>query len=124
MRNKIIIICILILSAGIALYSIYSMDNIITPYVSFKEAIESGNHVQVIGKINKLKLIKYEEGFLIFNLNDADGYLLNVQYKGVKPNNMEEADQIVVQGSYIREKNIFKANKILVKCPSKYSKVQ
>jgi cytochrome c-type biogenesis protein CcmE len=122
MRNKKIIILILIVSAGIAFYSIYSMNNILTPYVSFKEAMESENNVQVIGKIGKLKPIKYEEGYFSFDINDAKGNLLNIRYRGAKPDNMENADQIVAQGIYNKEKNIFEANKILVKCPSKYIK--
>lgn len=124
MRNKKIIICILIVSAGIAFYSICSMDNIITPYVSFKDAMYSENNVQVIGKISKSNPIKYQEGYFTFDLNDSNNNLLNIHYKGAKPDNMENADQIVVQGIYNKEKNFFEANKILVKCPSKYSKKQ
>jgi cytochrome c-type biogenesis protein CcmE len=122
MKNKKIIILILTVSAGIAFYSIYSMDNILTPYVSFKEAMESGNNVQVIGKINKSKSIKHEEGYFTFDINDSNSNFLNIHYKGVKPDNMENADQIVVQGIYNKDQNFFEANKILVKCPSKYSK--
>jgi cytochrome c-type biogenesis protein CcmE len=122
MKNKKIIILILIVSAGIAFYSIYSMNNILTPYVSFKEAMASENNVQVIGKIGKLKPIKYDEGYFSFDINDTKGNLLNIRYRGAKPDNMENADQIVTQGIYNKEKNIFEANKILVKCPSKYIK--
>jgi cytochrome c-type biogenesis protein CcmE len=39
-----------------------------------------------------------------------------------KPANFEHAEELVVIGKFSREKNIFVADKVLTKCPSKYKK--
>jgi cytochrome c-type biogenesis protein CcmE len=41
-----------------------------------------------------------------------------VIYNGVKPANLEEAEEIVVIGRYTQGQ--FEADQLLVKCPSKY----
>jgi len=63
---------------------------------------------------------------LIFTLKDKDIYdspTLNVIYKGSPPDMLEqEGVSLVAEGSYNKEKRIFEAKKLLVKCPSKYEK--
>ncbi len=135
MKNKkIIIIAIISICAGIAFYSIFSAGRVLTPYVSFKNAIESGSHVQVIGMPDRSKPFEQKEGIFSFDLKESADSLresedtlkdsatnsMKVSFNGAKPNNFDSADQIVVQGSYNKERNIFEAKKILVKCPSKY----
>lgn len=119
MNKKIFIIIIVVLSAGIAFYSIRGM---ITPYVTFKKAIETGKYVQIIGKLDPSEQVMHENGFFNFQLKDDNNISIKINYKGIKPANFESADQIVVLGIYDKSTQIFNADKMLVKCPSKYIK--
>jgi len=123
MKNKKIItgIIIVIICTGIAFYS---MSGVLTPYVSFKDAMGSGNHVQIIGTLNKLKPVEHKDGYFVFVMKDKNGDSLNVMHNGVKPVNFEHADQVVAQGVYNAGKGLFEADKILTKCPSKYKKAE
>jgi len=47
---------------------------------------------------------------------------MRIRYSGVKPLNFEHAKQVVALGKYNKSDKIFEADKILVKCPSKYTK--
>ena len=49
---------------------------------------------------------------------EEDGDTMTVLYKGIKPGNFEEAIQIVAVGNY--DEGVFRAEQLLVKCPSKY----
>jgi cytochrome c-type biogenesis protein CcmE len=120
MRNKKIPVFILVLiSAGIALYL---TKDTLTPYVPFDKAIETGSSVQIIGKLVKPESITYDDGNMLFVINDDKARTIRISYKGIKPANFEEAEQIVVIGKYSKEKKIFESDKILTKCPSKYEK--
>ncbi len=92
----------------------------VTPYISFAEAKLSGRQVQVAGKL-KPDSVDYSSGVLRFTLLDPDkSESLVVIYRGTRPANLEEAESIVVIGKYDNTSDIFFANKILTKCPSKY----
>jgi cytochrome c-type biogenesis protein CcmE len=54
-----------------------------------------------------------------FYMEDEDGNVRRVVYPKPKPNNFEEADQLVVIGEM--KNNVFYANDMLMKCPSKYN---
>lgn len=119
MNKKIIILIIIIVSAGIAFYSIKGM---ITPYVSFNEAMDTGKYVQIIGKLDTTKTTTHEQDYFKFHLKDEKNTSIKIHYKGIKPANFESADQIVVLGIYDNSRQVFNAEKVLVKCPSKYLK--
>ena len=58
---------------------------------------------------------------LYFTLKDPKTQsILRVRYKGVKPGNFEDAISIVAIGRFDAGTKEFDANKLLVKCPSKY----
>lgn len=91
-----------------------------TPYVSFEEAERSVRVVQVMGGLEKGST-RYDPASrtLHFNLVDLETKkVLPVAYRDVKPANFEEAVSIVAIGKYQQE--AFHAEKLLVKCPSKY----
>ncbi|MBN2040563.1 MAG: cytochrome c maturation protein CcmE [Spirochaetes bacterium] len=119
MNKKILIIIIIALSAGVAFYSLRGM---ITPYVSFDEAMESGSYVQIIGKFDRGGKMSHEKDYFRFHLTDEKNTSMAIHYKGIKPANFEHADQIVVLGVYDKNSQAFDADKVLVKCPSKYKK--
>jgi cytochrome c-type biogenesis protein CcmE len=96
-------------------------DDVMTPYVTVAEAKEAaGKLVQVIGKLDKDTSPKHTEKEFFYSILDNKEVRMNVVYTGVKPQNFERADQIVTRGKYDTGKNIFVADRILVKCPSKY----
>jgi cytochrome c-type biogenesis protein CcmE len=96
-----------------------SFRKTLTPYVSFEQAKKSGAVVQVIGRV-VLSQVEYDTSShqLTFPLADDSGNRMQVEYSGTKPGNFEQADKVVVIGSY--RDGVFTADQLLVKCPSKY----
>lgn len=112
--------------AGAALIAVFlvlgltTFSSSMTPYVTFDEATRSPRVVQVMGGLEKGSS-RYDttSQTLHFNLVDpASKKVLPVSYRDVKPANFEEAVSIVAIGKYQRD--AFHAEKLLVKCPSKY----
>ena len=121
MKNKIIIFIVAIVLFVIAILSI--SDNIFSPYVTFQYAKENpAKYVQLIGKRTKDSKVSHDSKGFYFSLTDDKGVELTMFHNGVKPQNFEHAEQIVVLGKYSLEKNLFEADKVLTKCPSKYQK--
>jgi cytochrome c-type biogenesis protein CcmE len=91
----------------------------LTPYVSFQQARATRDAVQVAGK-----LVPGSDSFeaassrLVFEIRDEHGDTMKVAYKGLKPGNFEEATQVVAIGRF--HAGVLEAEKLLVKCPSKY----
>ncbi len=100
----------------------YAMRGMLTPYVAFKEAMGSSRFVQVIGVLEKTAPVERAEGGYSFTLRDDDGTAMKVGAKGVEPANLTHADKVVVLGIYSAQAQQFVADKVLVKCPSKYTK--
>jgi len=96
-----------------------SFKSNLTPYVSFDEAMASHQEVQVAGELVQGSA-NYAEASneLSFELVNPDGKTMPVLYEGVKPGNFEDAKQIVAIGSF--KDGAFRAEQLLVKCPSKY----
>jgi cytochrome c-type biogenesis protein CcmE len=97
-----------------------TFSSTMTPYVTFAEAAESVRVVQVMGGLEKGSS-RYDttSKTLHFNLVDLETKkILPVAYRDVKPANFEDAVSIVAIGKY--QKDGFHAEKLLVKCPSKY----
>jgi cytochrome c-type biogenesis protein CcmE len=117
-------IIIFVIAIGLAIAAFLSLsDDLVTPYVPFKEAEAShGKYVQVIGKIDKSVPVKHYEGSFTFTLIDKSGTSMNFINNAVKPLNFEHAEQVVALGKFDSSKKIFAADKLLVKCPSKYQK--
>jgi cytochrome c-type biogenesis protein CcmE len=96
-------------------------DDILSPYVPFREAkTDAGKYVQIIGKLDKSVPVSHSEGEYTFTAIDKDGTRMRIRHRGTKPQNFEHTEQIVMLGRYRTDGNIFEADKILVKCPSKY----
>ena len=117
--KRIILIALVLLFAGAAFYS---MRGMMTPYVPFKEAMSSGEYVQVIGARDRALPVEHAEGSFAFTMRDRDGTVMRVMHRGAKPQNFEHAEQVVALGSFDKSKKLFEAERILVKCPSKYEK--
>jgi len=100
-------------------FGVTSFRKTMTPYISFAEARNARGMVQVNGVLaNKDYVLKQDEQYLKFDLKDAKGEVMNVEYRGVIPGNFDQATSIVAIGHY--RDGRFDADQLLVKCPSKY----
>lgn len=112
-----------VLLAAFAGFSLMSFSQALTPYVNYAEAQSASSRmVQVAGALDKGST-SYEAAreSLFFTLRDPESQeTLRVRYQGLKPANFEEAISIVAIGRYDRAAQEFHAEKLLVKCPSKY----
>jgi cytochrome c-type biogenesis protein CcmE len=90
-----------------------------TTYVSFADARTSKVPVQVKGELLKDRTVFDEKtGNLVFRLKDKGGSEMEVVYSGSKPGNFDQASHVVAVGRY--DGGHFRADRLLVKCPSKY----
>ena len=111
------------IAAGLAvtfvLLGITSFQKTLTPYLPFEEARKVRGVVQVMGSLDKAS-DRYDTGTqrLSFDLIDERGGRMPVVYGGTRPANFKDAISIVAIGRY-RDGRI-EAEKLLVKCPSKY----
>lgn len=90
-------------------------------YMNFSEAAESGSSAHVVGTWVPDQASRYDakENLFVFTMKDDAGNVRRVHYHNPKPANFEDAEKLVIEGH--AEGEIFVAENILVKCPSKYN---
>lgn len=111
-----------VLLLAFAGFSFSAFKDSMTPYVPYERARQGDRIVQVAGALEKgsSSYVDTRES-LFFTLKDPkSSETLRVRYKGLKPANFEEAISIVAIGRYDEGAKEFEAEKLLVKCPSKY----
>jgi cytochrome c-type biogenesis protein CcmE len=111
-----------LLLVAFAGFSFTAFKESMTPYVSYEKAREGTRIVQVAGALAKGSS-SYQDSTesLLFTLKEPETKeSMRVRYKGIKPANFEEAISIVAIGRYDEKAREFEAEKLLVKCPSKY----
>ena len=108
-----------VLALAFIALGVTAFNKTLTPYLTFDEARKARGVVQVMGSLDK-ESDRYDTAKqeLRFDLMDPDGHRMPVAYRGIKPGNFKDAISIVAIGSY-RDGHI-EAEKLLVKCPSKY----
>ncbi len=112
------IVGIVIIVVFIAFAAI-NLSKSLTPYVSLDEAKKSSKVVQVKGqRIPGSENFDVSKKVFTFQMTDDKGQSFDVIYHGVKPANLEQAEEVVVIGRYVEGR--FEADQLLVKCPSKY----
>ncbi|OGB66045.1 MAG: hypothetical protein A2Y94_14715 [Caldithrix sp. RBG_13_44_9] len=100
-------------------FAAINLSKSLTPYVSLTEAKKSKKVVQVKGqRVAGSENFDMEKKIFSFKMTDDKGEQFEVVYHGVKPANLEQAEEIVVIGRYTQ--GLFEAEQLLVKCPSKY----
>ncbi|HEV8268528.1 MAG TPA: cytochrome c maturation protein CcmE [Thermoanaerobaculia bacterium] len=109
-----------VLILGFLVLGLTTFNSSITPYVDFKEARSHGGTVQVMGALEKgTSTYDTSTKTLHFKILDTKtNDFLPVAYRDVKPANFEDALSVVAIGRY--DGHAFVAEKLLVKCPSKY----
>ncbi|SIT90716.1 cytochrome c maturation protein CcmE [Pontibacter indicus] len=125
------IIGILIIAMAIGIIMTTAGDA--STYVSFGEAIELAEDgkttkVHVVGRLKKddqghIVGMHYEPmkdpNYFSFTLVDTNRYEQRVVYFNPKPQDFERSEQVVITGNM--QNDVFVADKILLKCPSKYT---
>lgn len=113
-----IVIAVVLLAVAVGI-GLTSFQKTMTPYITFREARAANGMVQVSGTLaNKDYTLKEAEQYLKFQLKDLNGDVMPVVYRGTIPGNFDQAVSIVAIGEYRGDH--FEADKLLVKCPSKY----
>jgi cytochrome c-type biogenesis protein CcmE len=119
-KGTVVIIIVALLFLVIAAASL--RDDVFSTYVPIRDAVGgAGTHVQVMGRLDKSSVV-YDAGGYTFTVRDGGAHEMRVYKDGIKPMNFEHAEQVVLVGSYSRDRNIFVADKVLTKCPSRYVK--
>jgi cytochrome c-type biogenesis protein CcmE len=122
-RIHILILIVLVAAIGVVL----SLSMNTSTYSGFKEASEHlGREFHVMGKLSPGKPILYDAAKDVnsfsFTMIDDYGTEMLVKYNDSKPQDFEKLEQIVVIGQM--KDGYFEANKMNLKCPSKYNKDQ
>lgn len=117
--NRNIIIALVLIVAGIAVFVNASKD--VSTYANFEQA-NAGDRVKIVGQLSKDKPMVYDPqnnpNEFSFFMKDNEGVEKKVVLLKPKPQDFEMSEQIVVTGQM--EGDVFNANEILMKCPSKY----
>ncbi|MDR3708931.1 MAG: cytochrome c maturation protein CcmE [Capsulimonadaceae bacterium] len=90
----------------------------LTPYVSFDQARHADGSVQVMGKLDKASIHYGDAGRLNFVIVNDQHDALPVSFVATRPANFEQAVQVTAIGRY--DGSTFQADKLMLKCPSKY----
>ena len=100
-------------------FGLTAFQKTLTPYLTFDEARKARGVVQVMGGLDKTS-DRYDTSRqeLSFELLDDKGHRMPVVYRGIRPGNFKDAISIVAIGRY--QGGRIEAEKLLVKCPSKY----
>ena len=111
----------LVLMVGFAVLLFLNFGTQVGGYMNFAEAEKTGTNAHVVGQWVKEQHFTYdrEQNVFSFHMTDEAGQVRQVHYPNPKPPNFEDAEQLVVEG--YAEGEVFVANHILVKCPSKYN---
>lgn len=113
---------VVFIAAGVGLMSLVTGGGV-TPYVGFTEARAAKSNVQVMGDIlNQQTSYDSQAGSFSFYITDVNGDKMKVIYDGTKPGNFDQATSVVCVGRYTQD--AFHADKLLIKCPSKYQDQQ
>ncbi|GAB3229804.1 hypothetical protein GCM10027346_15510 [Hymenobacter seoulensis] len=127
-KAHILVIAVIAVAIGI----IMSAAGDASVYVSFKEAKERASEgnltkVHVVGRLPRdgqqnILGLEYnptvDPNYFAFTLVDTNRIAQRVVYYNPKPQDFDKSEQVVITGAM--RNNLFVADKILLKCPSKY----
>ncbi len=118
-KSSIVGIVIIAIAIGVIM-STYADSS---TYGSFSDAIETEKELHVVGKLKLDAEMVYnpqvDANYFSFYVKDNQGKDCKVIFSGSKPQDFERSEQIVLTGQMVGKE--FHANKILMKCPSKYN---
>ncbi|ARA93382.1 MAG: cytochrome c maturation protein CcmE [Bacteroidetes bacterium] len=111
----------LTLMVGFASLLLLNFGEQVGGYMDFTQAAETGARAHVVGYWVEEQPVRYDQqrNVFSFHMRDEHGTVREVHYLNPKPANFEDAEKLVVEGSM--QGDVFVAEHILVKCPSKYN---
>ncbi len=111
----------LALIAGFTTLLFMSFGQQVGGYMAFEQAQAAGSKAHVVGQWVKERPFEYDRSRNVFSfyMKDEQGAIRRVEYYNPKPANFEDAEKVVVDG--YAKGDVFVAEHILVKCPSKYN---
>lgn len=123
--KKIHILILIVMVAAIGVVLSLSMNT--STYSGFTDAAKHTNReFHVMGKLSPGKEIVYDAvkdaNSFTFTMVDDQGTEMLVKYNDSKPQDFEKLEQLVVIGKM--KDGYFEAQKMNLKCPSKYNKDQ
>ncbi len=110
--------------ACIGVFGFFVVDSFgtqLSGYESFTQATESGRRAHIAGTWLRDQPTIYDpdRNLFTFSMADENGLVRRVAFNDPKPANFEDAEKVVVEGQMAGD--VFEAEHILVKCPSKYN---
>ncbi len=125
-KTEIILILVLAIVASIIVMTFASSNENVT----FAEAKENLNErVKVIGTFDKTSGVEYNPlinpNRTVFYITDKAGEKQKIEliHKDGKPMGLEQSESVTLEGQW-KEDNLFHADYVLMKCPSKYNEQQ
>ena len=118
MKTRKIILVFGLIGIALGMVHIFTTTAEVTTYANFEEARSTGKTHQVVGTLSPSHEIDDDGGLLQFHLQDDNNETVKVVYNKPMPDGFKNSEKIVVTGSFKNE--LFVAEKILMKCPSKY----
>ncbi len=116
----------LVLIGGTLAFCGSTFKSALINYVPFAQArAATDTSVQIMGA-PVAGTMQYDSAAhdLHFTVRDTQGALMPVVFKGPKPEDLDtamtKATKITAQGTYDKAQQVFVADNLLVKCPSKY----
>ena len=113
-----------LVTIAVAIAVIISVYASSSTYGNFSDAKKTNSQLVVVGHLNKQKELIYDAtkdaNYFSFYMKDKEGEEHKVVYIGTKPEDFERSEQLVLTGQMVGSE--FHASKILMKCPSKYTK--
>jgi len=122
MKRRSLYLLGIVLLVAFAGFAFTSFKQTMTPYVTFHEARTMSRTLQVAGGLVRGSS-RYHDNAPFFVIKEpSSGQTMQVRYLGVKPANFEDAISVVAIGRYQGDR--MNADKLLVKCPSKYQGIK
>ena len=128
-QKTVYILAFAFLAAGLGylLLSGLSKDSVYFLTVAEALAMDRGelDQARLFGTVNKKGLDRDREKLGVrFQLADKDNrsQIILVDYEGVVPDTFKPGVEVIVEGRMLSSKEVFRANSLLTKCPSKYKK--
>lgn len=111
----------LVVMIGFASLLLLNFGEQVSGYMSFEEAAQSGARAHVVGQWVQQEQASYDpaRNLFTFYMQDDRGVVRQVRYSNPKPASFEDAEKLVIEGSV--QGDVFEAEHILMKCPSKYN---
>lgn len=124
LKGKLKFILAIVIIAGAISYLVFSgVKDTMVYYLTIDELQAKvpdvyGERVRVSGNVVPGSIVKYNNGNLDFSITDGTN-IIDVKYNGIIPDIFADDVEAVVEGNYTQQ-NVFNADVLLAKCPTKY----